>query len=96
MSTLPNRIVIPCGEDGKSTTGRFDALLSLLSIWWVVGLYLDGRGHLAGGHWEFFTPEHAVLYTSFPLFTTMFYLLFASNAFETDAKSTTPAYVFSS
>ena len=79
MSALADRIVISCGEDGTSPGARFDALLALLSIWWVVGLYLDGRGHLAGGHWQFFTPEHAVLYTTFPLFATMFYLLFASN-----------------
>ena len=63
MSALADRIVISCGEDGTSPGARFDALLALLSIWWVVGLYLDGRGHLAGGHWQFFTPEHAVLYT---------------------------------
>jgi SAM-dependent methyltransferase len=83
MSPLANRIVTLRGEDGTSISARFDALLSVFSIWWVIGLYLDGRSHLAGGHWEFFTAEHAVLYTTFPLFGMTFFLLFASNWDET-------------
>lgn len=55
------------------------AFLAFLSIWWVVGLYLDGRGHLAGGHRAFFTAEHAVLYATFPVFAVVFYRLLAQN-----------------
>lgn len=83
MPALTNRIERLRGKGSTLTRARFDALLSVLSVWWVVGLYIDGRGHLAGGHWNFFTPEHAVFYATFPLFGTMIFLLFASNLAET-------------
>lgn len=45
---------------------RFDALMALLGLWFVGGLYLDGWAHThRPGLESFFTPWHAVLYGGF-------------------------------
>lgn len=54
--------------EGYAVGGRrFDLLSSLLSMWIVVGLYLDGSAHhhIPELIESFFTPWHAVLYSGF-------------------------------
>ena len=48
-----------------SNLRRFDWTMTLLSLWFVTGLFLDGWAHTHGQVDEsFFTPWHAVLYSS--------------------------------
>jgi hypothetical protein len=42
---------------------RFEWAVSLLSAWWVAGLYLDGWAHIHLLPESFFTPWHAMIYT---------------------------------
>jgi hypothetical protein len=46
---------------------RFDLIVSLLSLWILAGLYLDGSAHhhIPDLIETFFTPWHAVLYSGF-------------------------------
>lgn len=71
MTRLPASQAV--GEQPIRT--RFDTLMAVLSLWWVAGLFLDGRAHLSGGQQTFFTLEHGVLYAVFPALITAFYLL---------------------
>ena len=43
---------------------RFDLYVALLSLWFIVGLYIDGYAHNHGAvDNTFFTPYHALLYS---------------------------------
>src|SRR5690242_3202687 len=46
---------------------RFDLPVALLSLWLVLGLYLDGFAHhnLPESLESFFTPWHGILYSGF-------------------------------
>src|SRR5215213_8119748 len=46
---------------------RFDWAVTLASLWFIAGLFLDGWAHanLASTLETFFTPWHAVLYSGF-------------------------------
>ena len=45
---------------------RFDWIMAGLSIWWMVGLFVDGWAHSNLARLEtFFTPWHALLYSGF-------------------------------
>src|SRR5262245_6535737 len=43
----------------------FDGIMIVLSIWFLVGLVLDGNAHNRGAVDSFFTPWHLVLYSGF-------------------------------
>lgn len=43
----------------------FDYLFAVLTLWFVIGIFLDGRSHTHGAPETFFTPEHAVFYSAF-------------------------------
>ncbi len=50
--------------DDKRSLHRFEWVMTLLSLWFISGLFLDGWAHTHGQVDEsFFTPWHAVLYS---------------------------------
>jgi hypothetical protein len=52
--------------DRAAATRRFDWIVAGASIWWMVGLFVDGWAHSNLGRLEtFFTPWHALLYSGF-------------------------------
>jgi hypothetical protein len=48
---------------GNGSGERFEWAISLLSAWWVAGLFLDGWAHIHFLPESFFTPWHAMIYT---------------------------------
>ncbi len=51
-------------QDDARSLHRFDWVMTLLSLWFITGLFLDGWAHTHGQVDEsFFTPWHAVLYS---------------------------------
>src|SRR5690606_11352954 len=47
------------------TTARFNLAMALLSVWFIIGLFVDGAAHNHGAVDDsFFTPWHAILYSS--------------------------------
>ena len=47
------------------TTARFNLAMALLSVWFIIGLFVDGAAHNHGAVDDsFFTPWHAILYAS--------------------------------
>jgi hypothetical protein len=55
------------GHAGRAAGARpFDWIVAGASIWWMVGLFVDGWAHSNLGRLEtFFTPWHALLYSGF-------------------------------
>lgn len=52
--------------DGLPAEGvEFDGLLTLLTCWFIVGVFLDGRSHTGGAPETFFTVEHGLFYAAF-------------------------------
>ncbi len=50
----------------QTRIGRFDRLMSLLSCWFIGGLFIDGWAHSHGRvDNTFFTPWHAILYSGY-------------------------------
>src|SRR5579859_5108326 len=43
----------------------FDALMVLLGVWFMGGLFLDGAAHARNAVDSFFTPWHAILYSGY-------------------------------
>ena len=73
MATTQIASQVTSSQLGKSSGryaagGRyFDLIVSLLSLWIIAGLYLDGSAHhhIPDLIETFFTPWHAVLYSGF-------------------------------
>src|SRR5712691_7046633 len=56
----------PRRVDGTDGARLFDWLMAGASIWWMVGLFVDGWAHSNLAQLEtFFTPWHALLYSGF-------------------------------
>jgi hypothetical protein len=50
---------------------RFDGLFTLLTLWFIAGVFLDGRSHTHGAPETFFTLEHGIFYTAFLAITVL-------------------------
>lgn len=61
--SLPSKPVTATRERPAGSI-RFDACVALLSLWFIVGLFVDGYAHNHGAVDDtFFTPYHALLYS---------------------------------
>jgi hypothetical protein len=50
---------------------KFDGLFTLLTLWFIAGVFLDGRSHTHGAPETFFTLEHGIFYTAFLAIATL-------------------------
>ena len=54
------------GEPRPRASRRTDVVTTVLSVWFVLGLFLDAYAHADAPELEtFFTPWHAVFYSGF-------------------------------
>ena len=54
------------GEPRPRASRRADVVMTVLSVWFVLGLFLDAYAHADAPELEtFFTPWHAVFYSGF-------------------------------
>lgn len=54
---------------------RLDAVIAVLSLWMIAGIFLDGRAHAMGVPESFFSLEHAAFYTAFVALAVVFGLV---------------------
>jgi hypothetical protein len=74
MSSLPTTSAISTIRGAAPPdSARFDRLISAVSIWLLIGLFLDGWAHnsFPEGIETFLTPWHAVLYSGFTVAATI-------------------------
>jgi hypothetical protein len=50
---------------------KFDGLFTLLTLWFIAGVFLDGRAHTHGAPETFFTLEHGIFYAAFLTIATL-------------------------
>ncbi len=66
FEAVPNRPVARINvKERPTSTLAFDGLMSLLAVWFMVGLFLDGAAHARNSVESFFTPWHAILYSGY-------------------------------